>query len=364
MRNIYSKFKFILLFQGLILISPEIFARGAKLNHIDKDSSHLETLSSAKLRRLVPFKKIIIKSKDKIDPFKIKDFSRVVAIGDFHGDLDATKRVLRDTAKLIDKFDNWIGGKTILVQTGDILDRGPDEFEIIQLFENLKPKAEKAGGAIYLLHANHEIMNFSSDFRYVSEEGYLDFIHYYDKNISNIELPEDRRNPSHYPVFKRGRVAAFSLGGELARKMYYRNNVLMIIGDVVFLHGGIGSLLAQGGTANLNKYNIQVRNWLLKGGPTPKSVKTAHSLVWIRDFSRIKRPDCQQLDSVLKKLKGINYMVMGHTVQKGKGLNSACSNRAWRIDVGLSKSYGSKYSQALEITKNKEGKTLFKILGR
>ena len=40
-------------------------------------------------------------------------------------------------------------------------------------------------------------------------------------------------------------------------------------------------------------------------------------------------------------------MVVGHTVQQ-QGINSACDNKVWRIDVGLSRFYGNKPS-VLEI---------------
>src|SRR6266487_2426734 len=48
--------------------------------------------------------------------------SRVVAIGDIHGDLDAFVGILQRTG-LIDPSKRWSGGKAILVQTGDFLDR-------------------------------------------------------------------------------------------------------------------------------------------------------------------------------------------------------------------------------------------------
>src|SRR5436309_2323981 len=43
---------------------------------------------------------------------------RLVAIGDLHGDLDHTRRVLR-LAGAVDDHDRWIGGRLVLVQTGD-----------------------------------------------------------------------------------------------------------------------------------------------------------------------------------------------------------------------------------------------------
>jgi hypothetical protein len=41
-------------------------------------------------------------------------------------------------------------------------------------------------------------------------------------------------------------------------------------------------------------------------------------------------------------------MVVGHTVQRG-GITSACDDRVWRIDVGLSRFYGGD-TEVLEIT--------------
>src|SRR5262245_45911028 len=48
---------------------------------------------------------------------------RVVAIGDLHGDLDSARRALV-LAGAIDDKDAWIGGKLVVVQTGDEIDRG------------------------------------------------------------------------------------------------------------------------------------------------------------------------------------------------------------------------------------------------
>ena len=47
--------------------------------------------------------------------------TRLVGFADVHGDLAATRNVLK-MAELIDDNDNWVGGETVVVQTGDQLD--------------------------------------------------------------------------------------------------------------------------------------------------------------------------------------------------------------------------------------------------
>src|SRR5262249_39059382 len=100
--------------------------------------------------------------------------ARLVAIGDLHGDLEATRRVLRIAGALDDK-DRWVGGALVVVQTGDELDRGDGERAIVDLFDRLADEAKAAGGAVVALNGNHEVMNVELDFRYVTEGGYKDF---------------------------------------------------------------------------------------------------------------------------------------------------------------------------------------------
>src|SRR5205085_9388503 len=75
---------------------------------------------------------------------------RVVAIGDVHGDFERFTAVLR-SAELIDEDGNWTGGTTHLVQVGDVLDRGPDSREAMDLLMKLEPQAAKAGGYVHAL---------------------------------------------------------------------------------------------------------------------------------------------------------------------------------------------------------------------
>lgn len=76
------------------------------------------------------------------------DISRIVAVGDLHGDHQNAVKVLK-MAKVIDKDLKWAGGNhTILVQTGDVVDRGPDAFKLFKMLQRLEGEARQAGGRV------------------------------------------------------------------------------------------------------------------------------------------------------------------------------------------------------------------------
>ena len=107
-------------------------------------------------------------------PWRREGAARVVAMGDVHGDLTAMNRALR-AAGLIDEAGAWSGGESVLVQTGDLLDRGDDEQEIIDSLARLTIQARAAGGDIVQVIGNHESMNVAGDLRYVTPGGLADF---------------------------------------------------------------------------------------------------------------------------------------------------------------------------------------------
>lgn len=235
--------------------------------------------------------------------------SRLVAIGDLHGDLSAARAALR-AAGAIDDADRWIGGELVIVQTGDILDRGDDESKIFELLARLSAEAQKAGGAIVLLNGNHELMNAARDFRYVTPAGMTDF-------------GGDRQR-------------AFDPGGPWAKRLA-QHNIIAIIGDTVFSHAGVvGEWVTKVDAANLDS-----RCWLdgQAGGPSepPLALASEDSPVWTRAYG-YDEVDCGALKHALDRL-GAKRMVVGHTPQQ-RGVSSACSGALWRIDVGLARHYG------------------------
>lgn len=268
--------------------------------------------------------------------------NRIVAIGDVHGDLAATKRAL-SIAGLMDAQGNWSGGATTLVQTGDILDRGDDEPEILALFWRLQEQAPKVGGRVELLLGNHEIMNAQGDLRYVTPDGFRD----YAQTKVPPQWPVVDEAASGLPEGYVGRKAAFVPGSDIARR-FSEQKIATIVGDTVFVHGGISQAHAKLGIAAIN---AQTQAWLLGRQALPEALKGAQGPIWNRDYSLDPDArDCEVLSGVLQTL-GVSRMVVGHTVQID-GIRSACNGKVWCIDVGMSSHYGGQ-AQALEIVGDK-----------
>lgn len=253
---------------------------------------------------------------------------RIIAIGDLHGDLDAALRVFR-MAGITNQEDQWTAGDLVVVQTGDQLDRGDQEQALLEFLDRLQKEAAQAGGALYLLNGNHELMNARLDLRYVTDGGFADF-----EDAVQVG-PLDSLLLAH-PENQRARVAAFRPGGPYAQMLARRNTILMI-GDNLFVHGGV---LPHHLDLGLEQLNRQIQLWLAGEGPTPEGIHSRTSCTWTRIYS--DNPDdesCRKLAVVLDRL-GAARMIVGHTVQE-KGIATNCEERVWCIDAGLAEYYGS-----------------------
>jgi hypothetical protein len=250
---------------------------------------------------------------------------RIVAVGDLHGDMAASLRILR-MAGLVDKSSQkWVGGDSILVQLGDVLDRGAEEPEVWSLLQNLRREAPQAGGSVHLLLGNHEVLNVCGDAD--------DFVH-----------------PAARESFGPDRVAAFAPGGAIARELA-ACSVCVIIGDTAFVHGALPLDATRASIAELNR---ETRRWLLgerPKGPPSELLPTHTSPVWNRAYSSPNdREPAPVACNALRKslgLLGVARVVVGHTPQRC--VNSACGGAVWRCDTGLSRYVMGGKCEALEI---------------
>jgi hypothetical protein len=151
------------------------------------------------------------------------------------------------------------------------------------------------------------------------------------------------------PERARGRRAAFFPGSELSRKLAERNTVA-IVGDTLFAHAGV---LPKHVRYGLGRINDDVRRFFRGELATlPEIAGNDDAPVWTRVLGGTNTTPgaCRELDAVLSALS-VRRLVIGHTVQKA-GITSACADRVFRVDVGLSDYYGKNPTQVLEIGPN------------
>ncbi len=267
--------------------------------------------------------------------FRFQASSRLVAIGDVHGDLKALRAALR-LAGAIDSEDSWIGKDLTVVQTGDQVDRGDQDREVLDVLEKLEHEAQKAGGALHVLLGNHELMQPSFDFRYVTRKSFESFTDFASRAPSVT---------SRLPAAERGRAAAFAPGGPYAQKLA-RHLTIAVVGDTLFAHAGVLPAHVDYGIARIN---AEASGYLAGQRDLPRVLASEDSPVWTRAYGgAVEGATCEILGRVLAEV-GAKRLVVGHTVQQD-GINGACGERLFRIDVGLSAFYGGRTVQVLEVT--------------
>lgn len=235
--------------------------------------------------------------------------ARIYALGDLHGDLDNAIATLR-LAGLVDGEGHWTGGTSILVQTGDVVDRGPDSKVLLAWLRRLTDEAHAAGGRVEALLGNHEVMNLRGDWRYVSAE-----------DIAAYSGPDARR-------------LAFSPTGEDGAWLRARKTAVMI-GETLFVHGGISAAEAAGGVDALN---ARVRDAIDAAGEA--SVLGPDGPLWYRGY--VNDPEttaCPALAEALKAL-GAARMVVGHTTRRDGQVQARCGGALVVIDIGIADGYG------------------------
>lgn len=292
---------------------------------------------------------------------------RIVAIGDLHGDHEVWIALAR-AAGLIDRKGRWTGGSTVLVQTGDIVDRGPDSRRIIDDLMRLEREAPRSGGRVVVLVGNHEAMMVIGDVRYVHAGEYAAFA---DRDSSRrrdaayaagraaIEADFHRQDATLSPAAIRSRwlaqtplgkielQAAWMPTGEYGRWIVARPAVARI-GDTLFVHGGLNAAYAR---LPIDDINRRVAAALAARDVSPTSIlDDPLGPLWYRGLAGMK-PEAslatssaplpavdQQLDDLFAAT-GAKRIVIGHT-PLSSGVAVTHKGRLIRVDSGNSRAYG------------------------
>ncbi len=295
--------------------------------------------------------------------------SRIVAVGDLHGDYSAWLDIARD-ARLIDGRGRWSGGNTILVQLGDVTDRAPDSLKIIRSLQQLARQAPRSGGKVVVVLGNHEAMNLLGDLRYTTAGEFAAFadprsperrIRAFEANKGAIEAEYRASNPGlASEAIRAAWMTAHPLGwvehrlawkpdGSLGRWATH-NPAVLKIGNTVFVHGGISAEYAK---LPLEDINRRVVAAMATADDSPKSIlNDSLGPLWYRGLvgrdadaeaerAAAPRPHLtpdEELATVLGAY-GAKRVVIGHTPSLS-GIAVTNGGRLIRIDTGISRFYG------------------------
>ena len=192
------------------------------------------------------------------------DVERIVAVGDVHGAYDGLIATLQGAGVIDDKLA-WSGGKTHLVFTGDLLDRGAKSRDVMDLVMRLEKEALHDGGRVHLVLGNHEVMNLTGDLRYVANAEYIAFLdmekrkerrRWY-KRFKN-GTPEDMDESTVLSQFNKkappgffGHRRAFRHDG-IYGKWLLEKPFIVVVNETAFVHGGLPAFVAEYGLEGPN----------------------------------------------------------------------------------------------------------------
>ncbi len=240
---------------------------------------------------------------------------------------------------------------------------------LLFLLQRLAEGAEEAGGAVYVLNGNHEILNVSGDFRYVTAGAFQESARFgrrLEELFGDVDAAggpgargggDPANEDDAWEAALRTRVGLFAPGGPLAQQ-FARNSTVLVVNDTVFAHGGLLPVHVKFG---LERLNAGVSRWML--GDDSKELEealdlaagTTNSVVWNRQYAKSswrtpaeRYTRCAMLRQALAMIPGVKRLVVGHTPQKD-GCNCECDGLVWRVDIGLSRGVYGAEPQVLEI---------------
>ena len=270
--------------------------------------------------------------------------SRIIVIGDLHGDIAMLCSCLY-MANIIDTNMEWIAEprNTVVVQIGDQLDSlnrdNTEEWEklpdikLLQFTDQLDVIAKKKGGRFISLLGNHEIMNIFGNFSYVSE--------------NSMEKSGGEYN----------RLMKFLPGAAYAKLLAKRPAILKI-GKILFCHAGLLPHHLDLVNNDLNKINEIIRKQL-EDDPnisiedrqkTLPLYVDGDSILWNRHYvNNINEESDAMLTNILQRTN-THAMVIGHNTIPH--IASMYNYKLWIVDVGLSRAYTNNSLEVLEIINN------------
>jgi len=200
---------------------------------------------------------------------------RVIAFADVHGAYDDLVKLLKAVG-VVDGDLHWSGGRTHLVSTGDLLDRGKDSRKVMDLLMRLQGEAATAGGQLHVTLGNHEAMNLLGHVRdvapgeleaYAAEEPAGVREKQRTEWIARNGADSGAKFDARFPVGYFGHQVAFAPEGTYGRWLLALP-VAIMIDDTLFMHGGPSAVLTGLSLPEINlRYRTALTDYLSSVAP-------------------------------------------------------------------------------------------------
>ena len=276
----------------------------------------------------------------KTTPTVLDTVERVIVIGDVHGDIAMLSASLF-LANLFNTNLEWIAQpeNTIVVQMGDQLDslsrdthqewEKVEDSKLIEFTEKLDMIARKKGGRFISMIGNHEIMNITGNFSYVSSF-----------SMGKSGGPE-------------ARLQRYKPGGFYARLLANRN-IVQKIGPLLFCHAGLLPHHLDLMNDDIEKIN-DLFHRMANNEITKQEDVTAIqelfmselSILWNRIYLNQSNPNMERILVNTLQRTQCNYMMIGHNPMPE--ITPLYNLKLWLTDVGLSRSFSNENLEVLEI---------------
>jgi hypothetical protein len=334
--------------------------------------------------------RVFVKTKTEKNKKRLK--TKVIAIGDVHGDGDVLRRLLFATGttdKVLGEDVKWVkerNERTVLVQTGDVVDRGKDSIGSFTFIRDIRAQVLVPGDEddvdrrqIRLLVGNHELMAIQADYRFVAKEELV--------ALGEAQMEKYGEQEKIHPDSTIGKKALQKVGLLRWKKLFAPDeafgkeirefgSVVTVAGEgnckSAFSHAGVlpehlkemkirsedydntdDSGLKKSLDKVINEHyrnsskGVQMsRNSWQERSRLPSWINGGDGVFWTRE-----PPDASETNGGCDKIKeivdllGVKRMVIGHTVQ-WQGMNSICGGKLVLIDSGMSYAYGGRKREA------------------
>ncbi len=258
-------------------------------------------------------------------PWKFQTNSRIIAIGDIHGDLGALRYNLEQNG-VIDSGGDWIAGSDHLVLNGDLVNQGTDSFGVLNFVIELQKRAKVKGGFVHTILGNHEMMLAQGKFNLLSPQ---DKIYFKNSIPGNSGSEKDQL------------LRAFTGNSKYAEFFTHLNSIIQI-NEMIFVHAGLGSWAVQTDFGSVNstvrawfsyfqtRYSPDLNprpsppletEWVVHQGANQSPLWTSEMFDDLNDLAEKKeRMPVSVLQQILNKFKA-RYVIVGHIMTRDRRIS-------------------------------------------